>query len=272
VHKKISDTIGDELAQEKAKLIMVRDLLAKKNARIDQLEADVDELRSSIPPDKLNQNQQHTLADSIQRYRNRFDDTKESRITRKPRKVKVYYNGKSMMLDAYMGSQDLPAQLRSPVRANTRAACKGQLMREIREVIIVQANNPQQHWVRLQEGDIIAWEFDVEEPTLAVEFAVKKRVIQGAADEDGIDVIAGIKADNKETASLHGSGEGPDVGMLLEVPWNGMQVYAEHRSVEAYMMYAHICSPMFCRMYLFRIFSCHQQHHSTQIRKIIVTL
>jgi hypothetical protein len=211
--QKIVDTIGDELAQNKAKLIMVRDLLAKKNAKIDQLEEEIDELRSSIPPDKLNQNQQHTLADSIQRYRNRFNGTNESRITRKPRKVKVYYNGKSMMLDAYMGSQDLPAQLRSPVRANTRAACKGQLVREIREVLIVQANNPQQYWIRLKEGDIIAWEFDVEEPNLAVSFMVKKRVLQPrSGDEDSNEV------------AIHGSGNGPGEGLLLEVPWNGMQV------------------------------------------------
>ena len=87
VSKKIADTMAGELAESRAKLIMVRDLLAKKNATIDQLEADIDELRSSIPHDRLNREQQHTLADSIQRYRNRFDGTGESRITRKPRKV-----------------------------------------------------------------------------------------------------------------------------------------------------------------------------------------
>jgi hypothetical protein len=92
---------------------------------------------------------ENTLTTSIQRYRSRFGDGKqENRISRKPRQVKVYYNGKSITVDARLGERALPEKttIRTPSSQMVSAACdkSARLVKEHREIIVVPAGQKKQ--------------------------------------------------------------------------------------------------------------------------------
>jgi hypothetical protein len=139
-----------QLSRAQEKLRILQEQLETKHRNIGELEADIGALKAQLPSEATKpSSREHTLTTSIQRYRQRFGDGKqENRISRKPRQVKVYYNGKSITVDAHVGARALPESttVETPSSQMVSAACdkSARLVKEYREIIIVPGGQKKQ--------------------------------------------------------------------------------------------------------------------------------